>query len=123
MSTYTGIKKIKFGDNVYELAIPTKTSQLTNDSGFLTSHQSLSGYVPTSRTINSKALTSNISLTASDVGAAASGHTHTTSIATSTGTNQITLEPGTKYAITAGGTSYVFTTPSGGGTTVQIVRW
>lgn len=24
--------------------IPTKTSQLTNDSGFLTSHQSLSGY-------------------------------------------------------------------------------
>ena len=27
-----------------DLAIPTKTSQLTNDSGFLTSHQSLSGY-------------------------------------------------------------------------------
>lgn len=28
--------------------IPTKTSQLTNDSGFLTSHQSLSGYAKTS---------------------------------------------------------------------------
>ena len=28
--------------------IPTKTSDLTNDSGFLTSHQSLSGYIPTS---------------------------------------------------------------------------
>ena len=28
--------------------IPSKTSQLTNDSGFLTSHQSLSGYVPRS---------------------------------------------------------------------------
>lgn len=27
-----------------DLSIPTKTSQLTNDSGFLTSHQSLSGY-------------------------------------------------------------------------------
>lgn len=27
-----------------ELSVPTKTSQLTNDSGFLTSHQSLSGY-------------------------------------------------------------------------------
>ena len=26
--------------------IPTKTSQLTNDSGFLTSHQSLAGYLP-----------------------------------------------------------------------------
>lgn len=37
---------------------------------------------------------------------------HTTSIATSTGTNQITLAHGSKYAITAGGTSYVFTMPS-----------
>ena len=45
-------------------------------------------------------------------GYATSNHTHTTSIATSTGTNQITLEFGTKYAITAGGTSYVFTMPA-----------
>lgn len=30
--------------------IPTKTSDLTNDSGFLTSHQDLSGYVPLSGT-------------------------------------------------------------------------
>ena len=28
--------------------IPSSTSQLTNDSGFLTSHQDLSGYVPKS---------------------------------------------------------------------------
>lgn len=35
-----------------------------------------SGYVPTSRTVNSKALSANITLTASDVGAAASDHTH-----------------------------------------------
>ena len=42
---------------------------------------------------------------------ATSGHTHATSIATSSGTNQITLAANTKYAITAGGTSYVFTTP------------
>lgn len=48
--------------------IPSKTSQLTNDSGFITS-SSLSAYVPTSRTVNGKALSSNISLTASDVGA------------------------------------------------------
>ena len=27
-----------------DLGVPTKTSQLTNDAGFLTSHQSLSGY-------------------------------------------------------------------------------
>lgn len=37
--------------------------------------------------------------------------TFATSIATSTETNQITLAANTKYAITAGGTSYVFTTP------------
>lgn len=43
----------------------------------------LSGYVPTSRTINSKALTGNISLTASDVGAATSDHTHSNYVPTS----------------------------------------
>jgi hypothetical protein len=37
-----------------------------------------SDYVPTSRTINSKALTGNITLTASDVGASASDHNHDT---------------------------------------------
>ena len=42
---------------------------------------------------------------------ATSGHTHATTIATSSGTNQISLAASTKYAITAGGTSYVFTTP------------
>ena len=45
-------------------------------------------------------------------GAAAYNHNHTTSITTSTGTNQITLAFGTKYAISAGGTSYVFTMPA-----------
>ena len=35
----------------------------------LTSHQSLSGYVPTTRTVNGKALSANITLSASDVGA------------------------------------------------------
>ena len=48
-------------------------------------------------------------------GKAASGHTHSTSIATSTGTSQITLAASSKYAITAGGTSYIFTTPSDSG--------
>ena len=51
-------------------------------------------------------------LTTALSGYAALGHTHTTTIATSTATNQITLAHGTKYAITAGGTSYVFTMPS-----------
>lgn len=84
--------------------IPSKTSQLTNDSGFITSgdipegaaasttspkmagtasvgselafargdhvHPSDTSRVPTSRTINGKALSANITLTAADVGAA-----------------------------------------------------
>lgn len=42
---------------------------------------------------------------------AAGNHTHATSIAASSGTNQLTLAANTKYSITAGGTSYIFTTP------------
>ena len=68
-------------------AIPTKTSDLTNDSGFITTEtdptvpswakQSTKpsytaaevGAVPTGRKVNGKALSSDITLTASDVGA------------------------------------------------------
>ena len=50
--------------------------------------------------------------TIKDNNAASSSHTHTTSISSSTGTNQLTLSFGNKYSISAGGTSYVFTMPS-----------
>ena len=70
-------------------SVPTKTSDLTNDSGFLTSYTETDptvptwakasskpsytasevGAVPTTRTVNGKALSSNITLTASDVSA------------------------------------------------------
>jgi len=49
--------------------------------------------------------------TASEVGAATSGHTHTTSI-TQTGTSTITLESAKNYTLTAGGTSVVFKMPT-----------
>lgn len=52
------------------------------------------------------------SLTASDVGAATSGHTHTLSIADSTGTSSKTLAHGGKYQLTAGGSTYIFTMPA-----------
>lgn len=62
-------------------ALPTTTKQGEWDAaygwgdhsaaGYLTSHQSLDGYVPTSRTVNAKPLTGNITLDASDVGARA----------------------------------------------------
>lgn len=54
---------------------------------------------------------SNLTIGTTATTAAAGNHTHATSIATSTGTNQLTLAASTKYALTAGGTSYIFTTP------------
>ena len=72
----------------------------------------LSGYVPTSRTVNGKALSSNISLSASDVGALASSHTYDISLATSSDTSTVSLSANTKYKLTAGGKSIVFTTPA-----------
>ncbi len=55
--------------------------------------------------------TGNVNITAANIGAATSGHTHTTTIASDSGTNQLTLAASTKYKLTAGGTSYIFTTP------------
>ena len=54
----------------------------TNATSASTALSNLGG-VPTTRTINSKALSSNITLSASDVGAAESNHTHSTSDITS----------------------------------------
>ena len=47
-----------------------------------------------------------------DANAARTDHTHDVSIAASSGTNELTLAHGTKYAITAGGDSFVFTMPT-----------
>ncbi len=45
------------------------------------------------------------------------GHTHALSIATSTGTNQLALAANKRYVITAGGSSFIFTTPQDKDTT------
>lgn len=60
---------------------------------------------------------SNLAIGTTASTAAAGNHTHSTSIATSTGTNQLSLSANTKYAITAGGTSFIFTTPVDNNTT------
>lgn len=52
------------------------------------------------------------SISYNSIGAAPVGHTHTTKIESSTGTSQIALAYGSKYKLTAGGTTYVFTMPS-----------
>ena len=57
------VSKIKVGNTTYNV----KDASAVHD---------VSDRVPTSRTVNGKPLSSNISLTASDVGAASSGHNH-----------------------------------------------
>ena len=51
---------------------------------------------------------------------ATSGHTHTLNMATDTGTSQISLSANTKYKLTAGGSTYIFTTPSDTNTTYSV---
>ena len=106
------------------LATDTGTSSITLESAGIykltAGGNSVIFTMPTIPTVNYPVTSVNsktgaVSLTASDVGAATSGHTHTASIASSTGTSQLTMEPNTKYALTAGGSSFIFTTPEGGG--------
>lgn len=56
--------------------------------------------------------TSSLSLGTSSTTAAKGDHSHSISIATDSGTNQLTLTANTKYKLTAGGQSYIFTTPA-----------
>lgn len=53
---------------------------------------------------------------------ATAGHSHDVNIATSTGTNELTLAHGAKYALTAGGQSFVFTMPGDNDTTYGADR-
>ena len=65
--------------NITASSIGAAASSHTHDDRYYTETEvdtKLNDKVPTSRTVNGKALSSNISLTASDVGAAASSHTH-----------------------------------------------
>lgn len=59
-------------------------------------------------------------ITPADIGAATSGHSHTLSLATDTGTSSITLAHGGKYKLTAGGNALIFTLPSDNNTTYTI---
>ena len=54
--------------------------------------------------------------------AAAGNHTHSTTLATDTGTSSITLAHGSKYKLTAGGTSVIFTMPSDNNTDTKVAQ-
>lgn len=56
--------------------------------------------------------TSSLTLGTTATTAAKGNHAHTLSIAADSGTNALTLAAATKYKITAGGNSFIFTTPS-----------
>lgn len=59
------------------------------------------------------------SISASDVGAASSSHTHSLSLA-SGGTSSINLAANTTYTLTAGGSTYAFKTPADNNTTYSV---
>ena len=88
--------------NVY---IGTDNCLYSNGTKVLTAHQDLSGYVPTSRTINSKALTDNITLSASDVGALPSTTSIPTKVSELTNDSGYTTNTGTITGITMNGAS------------------
>ena len=60
-----------------------------------------------------------INITPSNIGASAANHTHTISLASDGGTSNITLSHGSKYKLTAGGKSLIFTTPSDNAHTID----
>ena len=122
--------------------LPTKVSQLTNDSGYITTYTNTKNTAGTTNKASTKmflvgatsqaaspqtysnvniyigtdnCLYSNgtkVSTEGHTHSYAPTNHTHTTTIVASSGTNELTLQHGTKYAITAGGDSFVFTMPS-----------
>ena len=61
---------------------------------------------------NSGALAVPGTITSNGVAVALENHTHTTTIAEDSGTNQLTLGYNKKYKLTTGGTSFIFTMPA-----------
>ena len=74
--------------------------------------QNLSSTQKTQARSNIGAGTSNLTIGTSSSTAAAGNHTHTTSLATDTGTSTVDLAHNTTYKLTAGGTSVIFKTPT-----------
>ena len=106
-----------------QTAVSSPSATATTSTTFIdTISQNANGVIAaTKKTLpTASATVAGITKVGASGGAAAYNHNHTTSIATSNGTNQITLAFGGKYAITAGGTSYVFTMPANPDTDVKV---
>ena len=97
-----------------QTAVSDPTASTTTSTTFIdTISQNANGVIAATKQTLPTASTTVVGITTvgASGGAAAYKHSHDTSITTSNGTNQITLAFGTKYAISAGGTSYVFSMP------------
>ena len=109
----------------------TATSFIGNLTGTATSasnaaagsnlETAINNKVPNTRKVNNKALSSDISLTYTDVGAASSGHSHDISLV-SGGTSTVDLAHNTTYTLTAGGQSVVFKTPADNNTDTKVAQ-
>ena len=64
--------------------------------------------------------TSDLTIGTTASTAAAGNHTHTTTLASDTGTSTVTLSHGGKYKLTAGGTSVIFTMPTDNNTDTKV---
>ena len=58
----------------------------------------------------------------SNIGAAAGNHTHSTTLATDSGTPTVTMVPNTTYKLSTGGTNVIFKTPSDAYKIVETLR-
>lgn len=66
--------------------------------------------------------TGQVNLTAANIGAATSNHTHALSLAADTGTSSIALAASSKYKLTAGGSTLIFTTPPDNNTDTKVTQ-
>lgn len=99
------LKSNGYGEPVWEtVAIPSKTSELTNDSGFITG------------------ITSSDVTTALGYTPASENHTHSTTLATDSGTANVTMVPNETYKLSTGGTNVIFKTPSDAYKIVETLR-
>ena len=108
-----------------QTAVSDPTASTTASTTFIdTISQNANGVIAaTKKTLPTASSTvAGITKIGASGGAAAYGHNHTTSIETSNGTNQITLAFGTKYSISAGGTSYVFTMPANPNSDTKVTQ-
>lgn len=106
VSTSIAVKTVAFGTQASD-KIPITIGSTTKN--VLTAHQSLSGYVPTSRQVNGHALTSDVTVTKGDLGL---GNVENTKLSTWAGSQNITtlgtittgVWNGTAIGVTKGGT-------------------